>query len=363
MRALLEPGGEPVVAVVADESDDAYGFVAVGVSRFALALGEAEGAGTSFLHPDATHRWPATSAARPSSLTHVDALRCSIYAPSPVILDRSSVGQAAAPTTFSYDWKALATYALGIGAKKDELDYLYERRGPKVYPTFAVVPAFPAMMAAIELTKGDFTTVVHGSQSVRAHKAIAAEGTLTSTGRVVGVFDMKKLGNVQLLVETRDEAGDLVYETDWNILFRGPVAPGAPPPPKHEAPSVPRERPYDARMVEATSPEQALLYRLSGDPNPLHADPVFAAEVGFPQGAILHGLCTYGHAARAVVKSLLGGDASRLKRFDCQFRKPVWPGDTLITDMWKLDDGRISVSTLVEGKPDPVLTQCWAVVD
>lgn len=278
------------------------------------------------------------------------------------ILDREALGQSALPTTFSYDWKDLATYALGIGAKKDELDYLYEGKGPKVYPTFAVVPSFPAMMAAIGLTKGDVTTVVHGSQSVRVKKPIGPKGTLVSTGRVAGIFDMKKLANVNLVVETRDEAGDVVYETDWNILFRGPVAPGCPPPPKSEAPSVPRERPADVRIVEATTQEQALLYRLSGDPNPLHADPAFAAEVGFPQGPILHGLCTYGHAARAVIKGLLGGDASRLTRFDCQFRKPVWPGDVLITDVWKLDDGRVSVSTLVEGKPDPVLTQCWGQI-
>jgi acyl dehydratase len=278
------------------------------------------------------------------------------------ILDREAVGQSAPPTTFSYDWKALATYAVGIGAKKDELDYLYEGRGPKVYPTFAVVPAFPSMMAAIGLTKGDVTTVVHGSQSVRVKKPIGPKGTLTSTGRVAGIFDMKKLANVHLVVDTCDEAGDIVYESDWNILFRGPVAPGSPPPPKSEAPSVPRERPADVRIVEATTPEQALLYRLSGDPNPLHADPAFAAEVGFPQGPILHGLCTYGHAARAVINGLLGGDASRLTRFDCQFRKPVWPGDVLITDIWKLDDGRVSVSTLVEGKNDPVLTQCWGQI-
>ncbi len=94
-------------------------------------------------------------------------------------------------------------------------------------------------------------------------------------------------------------------------------------------------------MTEATQPEQALLYRLSGDLNPLHADPTFASLVGFEQGPILHGLCTYGFLARAVIQQACGGDGRRLKGLTAQFRKPVWPGETIRTDGYTLGDGRI----------------------
>jgi acyl dehydratase len=116
-------------------------------------------------------------------------------------------------------------------------------------------------------------------------------------------------------------------------------------------------------VEQATSPEQALLYRVSGDVNPLHADPEFAAKVGFEDGPILHGLCTYGHVARAIIQSEAGGDAVKLKRFAAQFRKPVWPGDTIVTSGYRQDDGRVAVVATVKGRPDPVVTGAWAELD
>jgi acyl dehydratase len=167
-----------------------------------------------------------------------------------------------------------------------------------------------------------------------------------------------------VVVRTESSAdGQRICETEWTILFRNAGGfGGAPPPKKEDLPAVPKGREPDVRVVEATTPEQALLYRLSGDRNPLHADPAFAESVGFPQGPILHGLATYGFAARAVVNGLLGGDASRLARLDAQFRKPVWPGDVLVTDIYRVDGGRVAIQTSVEGRPDPVLTAAWAVV-
>jgi acyl dehydratase len=115
-------------------------------------------------------------------------------------------------------------------------------------------------------------------------------------------------------------------------------------------------------VEQATRPEQALLYRLSGDLNPLHADPEFARAVGFEQGPILHGLCTYGFVGRALIQHACGGDPARLKAYGVQFRKPVWPGDVLSTQGFALGDGRIVLETSVVGRPEPVLTSAWAEV-
>jgi acyl dehydratase len=114
-------------------------------------------------------------------------------------------------------------------------------------------------------------------------------------------------------------------------------------------------------VKQTTRPEQALLYRLSGDINPLHADPAVAARAGFGEVPILHGLCTYGYMARAVV-SQIGGDAARLRVLDAEFRRPVWPGDTLITKGYRLGDARIGLQVMVDGRPDPVVTNAWAEI-
>jgi acyl dehydratase len=278
-------------------------------------------------------------------------------------LDPTSLGFETEPFTFTYDWKTLALYALGIGAKRDELDLLYEGRGPQVFPTFAVVPAMPAANACLARTGGNFAMVVHGAQSVRVHALPPPEGTLTTRGRLRALYDLKKFAQAVVATETRLPDGRLAFETEWSIIYRGEGNFGGPRPPGDEAPAVPKDRPADARVEEPTSTEQALLYRLSGDLNPLHADPAFAASVGFAQGPILHGLCTYGFAARALVRSLLGGDATKLRRFDAQFRRPVWPGDALVTDLWRGDGGIVILRTSVRGRPDPVLTGTWALVD
>jgi acyl dehydratase len=110
----------------------------------------------------------------------------------------------------------------------------------------------------------------------------------------------------------------------------------------------------------ATTPEQALLYRLSGDLNPLHADPDFAGMAGFPQGPILHGLCTYGFVARAIARGACEGDATRITRLDGQFRRPVWPGDTIVVDGWKLEGGVVAAEVGVKERPDAVMSGVFA---
>jgi acyl dehydratase len=278
-------------------------------------------------------------------------------------LELSIVGKPHEVITYSYTWKEAVVYALGIGARRDELDYLYEGRGPKVYPGFAVVPSFPAMFNALVACNGNLAMVVHGGEKVIVHKPFAPSGTLKTVATVTGIYDMKKFANVIVEMVTRDEKGEPVCTTTAQILYRGEGGFGGNPQTKEESGiSVPKDRPADFRIEETTSPEQALLYRLSGDVNPLHADPDFAKMVGFPQGPILHGLCTYGHMARHVAKAVCGGDASKITGFEAQFRKPVWPGDTLVTEGWNLGSGKVALTVGVVGKPDLVITNAWATL-
>ncbi|WP_437736222.1 MaoC/PaaZ C-terminal domain-containing protein [Sorangium sp. So ce1335] len=279
-------------------------------------------------------------------------------------LNLSKVGHTTQPSAFTFTWKTLATYALGIGARRDELEYLYEGvpGGMKVYPTFGVIPTQNTVFEALELAGAELPLIVHGGQTLRVHRPLPTSGTLLTTATLSGIYDLKKFA--QVIVETKTTLeGEPLFDTVWSIIVRGVGGFGGPRPPQSESEApVPKNREPDWVVEQATSPEQALLYRLSGDENPLHADPEVAAKAGFAQGPILHGLCTYGFAARAVIQKAAGGDASRLRAFGAQFRKPVWPGDTLITRGYALDGGKIAIVTSVKERPDPVLTSAWAEI-
>lgn len=276
-------------------------------------------------------------------------------------LDLSLVDKPSAPTKLAYTWKDVVLYALGIGAKADELDYLYEGRGPKVHPSFAVVPAFGPMLDLLGKSGGNLAMVVHGAQRVRILKPFAPSGTLETIAKIRGVYDLKRFATVLVDTETKDEKGDRLCETTWTIVFRGEGGFGGEPPPKEpHGIDVPKGTEPTFRVEEPTSKEQALLYRLSGDVNPLHADPEFAKNVGFAQGPILHGLCSYGHMVRHVAKGACGGDASKLTAFDAQFRKPVWPGDTLVTEGWEIAPGKIALQVKVKERDEIVISNAWA---
>ena len=278
--------------------------------------------------------------------------------------DLSLAGKPGAPFSYDVTWRDTALYALGVGARRGELDYLYEGRGPKVLPSFAVVPKFPPMLERLARSGGNLAMLVHGGEKVVLHAPIAPRGKLVTTATIRGFYDLRRLSQVLVDTRTADESGALIAETTSMMLFRGEGVPGGAPPPRHPPPvERPREVPPTFTVEEKTSAEQALLYRLSGDLNPLHADPDFARSVGFEQGPILHGLCSFGFMVRHAAQGVAGGDASRLRSFEAQFKRPVWPGDTLVTEGWVVRPGAVALQVKVKERDEVVIGGAWALFD
>ena len=266
-----------------------------------------------------------------------------------------AVGQATAPFEYRYDWKTVALYALGIGAKADELDYVYEGRGPKVYPSFAVIPAYDPLAAALASTGGDFSKIVHGAQKVWVRSPIKPAATLKSTATVTGIYDLKRMAQAFITTNTVDAAtGETVFDTEWSILYLGEGGFGGKSKPEEPKNSPPARDP-DFRIEETTAPEQALLYRLSGDLNPLHADPEYPLVARFEGKPILHGLATFGFMTRAAIRGACGGDASKVRSISARFARPVWPGQTLVTEGW-IEGTRVYARTSVKERNEVVLS-------
>ena len=267
-------------------------------------------------------------------------------------LNLDTVGKPSEPIKTSYSWKDAVLYALGVGAKADELDYLLELRGPKVLPTFATIPCFRAMGETLARVNADLRMVVHGEQKITLHRPLPARAELSTVAEVTGIYDKGKGALIVVDAATADANGDELFHNQFSIFVRGAGGFGGERGPKNESPEPPDRAP-DFEVSEETSSEQALLYRLSGDLNPLHADPKMAKAVGF-DGPILHGLCTYGFAGRAALAQACGGDVSRFKSFAARFSGVVYPGDALTTRGWKRDDGSYVLS-VVAGEDREVL--------
>jgi acyl dehydratase len=249
------------------------------------------------------------------------------------------VGAPSAPRVHTYGWKDAVLYALGVGARlPDELDYLYEGAGPRVLPTFAVVPSFDAMVDVASRLGANMAMVVHGEQTIRLHRPIPPRGTFATTAVVTGIYDKGKGALCVVEARTADEAGQPVFDNVFSIFVRGAGGFGGDRGPEATS-AEPPERSPDLSITEATSVEQAALYRLSGDLNPLHIAPTVARAVGFER-PILHGLCTYGFAGRALLRGACGGDPARLRSFSARFSAPVFPGDELTTQGWRIADDR-----------------------
>ena len=254
----------------------------------------------------------------------------------PVSLE--AVGKKMTPTTFEYTDRDVILYALGVGAGTDELQYVYEQ-GLKVLPTFGVVPAFPALMGLNNLMTFNPVMLLHGEQRIEVKKPFPAKGKVTTTGSIRNIYDKGSGALVVIDAETVDEQGAVLCVNTFGAFLRGEGGFGGERGPSGPR-NVPPERAPDAVVEMPTLPQQAAIYRLSGDRNPLHIEPNFAKMAGYDR-PILHGLCSFGHVARAVIQKFCGGDPDRLTELEVRFVGVVFPGDTLITEMWKESDTRL----------------------
>jgi acyl dehydratase len=258
-------------------------------------------------------------------------------------LNRDLVGATLPAITHSYSWRDAVIYALGVGARIEELDTLYEGRGPVVLPTFAVVPSFRSLVDVVgRLGAKNPLAILHGEQTVRLERPIPPSGTFETRAEVTGMYDKGKGALVVVRARTADERGEPLFENQFSLFVRGEGGFGGERGPgggDAGGAEPPAGRDPDFCESQVTSPEQAALYRLSGDLNPLHIAPEAAKVAGFDR-PILHGLCTYGFAGRALVRHACGGDAARLAALSARFSGVVFPGDTLTTSGWRLGEGR-----------------------
>ena len=243
-------------------------------------------------------------------------------------LNLEALGQSISLKPFTYNWKDAALYAIGVGADTASLEYTWEGREDfKVIPSFAVIPTQPITMKALQQVNANMRTLVHGAQTIKMHRNLPAKGILHSVGHISEIQDKGKGAVVIIDTETRNDAGELLFETSWSIFCRGQGDFGGDRGQSVSIPDVVDGPPVFEKTYE-TGTDQALIYRLSGDLNPLHVDPDLATKVGF-EAPILHGLCSYGVATRALLESVCGNEPARLNSFTARFSQVVYPGDAL----------------------------------
>ncbi|MEX2626969.1 MAG: MaoC/PaaZ C-terminal domain-containing protein [Ilumatobacteraceae bacterium] len=265
-------------------------------------------------------------------------------------LNPDAVGTESEPHEASWTSKDALLYAVGIGAGTDELAFTTENTNgvdQQVFPTFPVVIGSGAGSAMRNIGSFDPAMLVHGQQAVTLHREIPVEGTVTTTGRIVAMYDKGKAAVV--VTETNGAMdGEPLYTTTASVFIRGEGGWGGERGPSGPQ-NVPPERDPDHEVTYQTRPEQALIYRLSGDRNPLHSDPSFAEMGGFDR-PILHGLCSYGFTGRALLHTLCGGDPARFRYVEARFAAPVFPGEALTVRMWETGRDEALFTTSVDDR-------------
>ena len=260
-------------------------------------------------------------------------------------INADAVGTVTGPRERAWDHKDCLLYALGVGAGVEdptglELEFTTENStgvDQRVFPTQAVVLQAGGMDLG-SVGSFDFSKLLHGEQAITLHREIPTEGRLSTTNRITAIYDKGAAAVVVTESETTlVDSGEPLFTTRASAFIRGEGGFGGdrgPSGPTNVAP----DRAPDHTVTYPTRTDQALLYRLNGDRNPLHSDPVFAARGGFPK-PILHGLCTYGFTGRGLLHTLCGSDPARFRSMEARFTSPVMPGEALTVEMWDAGPG------------------------
>ena len=275
-------------------------------------------------------------------------------------IDPSAVGATTEPQIYEWTDRDTLLYALGVGAGTGDLAFTTENSHDipqQVLPTFAVI-CCTGFAASPLVGSFNWGKLLHGSQEIRLSAPLPAAGALSVVAEVADIQDKGEGKNAIIMLRARGSdpaTGEQIAETLTTLVIRGDGGFGGQPGQRAAAPEFPDREP-DARVALSTREDQALLYRLSGDRNPLHSDPWFAREMAGFEKPILHGLCTYGFAGRALLAERAGGDASKLTAMSARFSSPVFPGETLTTSIWRTAPGRALYRTEASG-PDGATTR------
>lgn len=251
-------------------------------------------------------------------------------------LNMDALGKPIGPITRHYDWKDVVLYALGVGAGFDDLDYAYEKN-LKVIPTFSIAMIFDFLGQVAAASNINLAGVLHGEQELIFHRPIPVSGSFVTTGTVSRYYDKGPKGALVIgESETCDAGGRRLFTNIITVFARLDGGFGGEDAPRKEV-QFP-ERDPDWTVAASPSPDQPLIYRLSGDIFQLHADPEFARMVGYEK-PIMHGLCTYGYACRALMAQFTPGEPEKVRRLACRFSRTLYPGEPIRTLIWKVEDG------------------------
>ncbi|CAA0079331.1 Uncharacterised protein [Mycolicibacterium vanbaalenii] len=266
-------------------------------------------------------------------------------------LSANTVGTALARTTFQWNENDVILYALGVGARPPaETALVSEHLGPAVLPTFALLANWWAVRDLRSLLDLGTYPIVHAAQSLEMHQTLAPHGEVTVDGSVTAVWDKGKHAAIEVTTRGHDASGALFTAVGQTMVLGAGGFGGTRGPAAREDPPGPPDVTYD----DVIRPEQAAVYRLSGDRNPLHIDPAAAQRAGFAD-VFLHGLCTFGFAARALINQVGGGNPDRLRSISCRFAKPVALDTELCTEIWRDERGTVRFRTMQDNGGDSVV--------